>query len=124
MFNCCTKFQTICENVEGVMSREYSCEHYDRYCNAQFACCEPYWPCHRCHNAKSQCGEKKLRSRDIKKLKCRRCGKLQDFPKASPHCVECNLKFAEYFCPVCQYLTGEQNHPFHCEKCGVCKYVP
>ena len=125
------------ENVEGtlpggenaedtqpwVMSREYSCAHYDRYCNAQFACCEPFWPCHRCHNASSQCSETKLRSRDIKKLKCRRCGKVQDFPKASPYCVECNLKFAEYFCPICQNLTGKQNHPFHCEKCGICRYV-
>jgi hypothetical protein len=126
------------ENVEGtlpggenaedtrawVMSREYSCAHYDRYCNAQFACCEPFWPCHRCHNASSQCGETKLRSRDIKKLKCRRCGTVQDFPKESPNCVECNLKFAEYFCATCQHLTGEQNRPFHCAKCGICRYVP
>ena len=126
------------ENVEGtlpggenaedtqpwVMSREYSCAHYDRYCNAQFACCEPFWPCHRCHNASSQCSETKLRSRDIKKLKCRRCGKVQDFPKESPNCVECNLKFAEYFCAICQHLTGEQNRPFHCAKCGICRYVP
>ena len=106
-----------------VMSEEYSCEHYDRYCEVQFACCEHFWPCHRCHNAKSQCDNKKLRSRDIKKLKCRRCGKVQDFPKESPHCVECNLKFAEYFCAICQHLTGVQNNPFHCEKCGICRYV-
>ena len=116
------------ENAEDtqpwVMSREYSCAHYDRYCNAQFACCEPFWPCHRCHNASSQCSETKLRSRDIKKLKCRRCGKVQDFPKESPNCVECNLKFAEYFCAICQHLTGEQNRPFHCAKCGICRYVP
>ena len=116
------------ENAEDtqpwVMSREYSCAHYDRYCNAQFACCEPFWPCHRCHNASSQCGETKLRSRDIKKLKCRRCGTVQDFPKESPNCVECNLKFAEYFCAICQHLTGEQNRPFHCAKCGICRYVP
>ena len=57
------------------------------------------------------------------KLKCRRCGKVQDFPKESPHCVECNLKFAEYFCAICQHLTGVQNNPFHCEKCGICRYV-
>ena len=113
------------ENAEEtrawVMKKQYSCEHYDRYCNAQFACCEPFWPCHRCHNATSQCGEKNLRSRDIKKLQCRRCGKVQSFPKESPNCVQCNLKFAEYFCPMCQHLTGKQNHPFHCEKCGICR---
>ena len=106
-----------------VMSREFSCEHYDRYCEVKFACCEDFWPCHRCHNANSKCNEKKLRSRDIKKLKCRRCGKIQDFPKNSQHCVECNLKFAEYFCAICQHLTGTQNNPFHCNKCGICRYV-
>ncbi|CAB4013407.1 RING finger and CHY zinc finger domain-containing 1 [Paramuricea clavata] len=113
------------ENVEEtrawMMKRQYACEHYDRYCNAQFACCEHFWPCHRCHNATSQCGERKLRSRDIKKLQCCRCGKVQGFPKESPNCVECNLKFAEYFCPMCHHLTGKQNHPFHCEKCGICR---
>ena len=106
-----------------VMSREYACEHYDRYCEVKFACCESFWPCHRCHNVKSKCNEKKLKSRDIKKLKCRRCGKIQDFPKDSQHCVECNLKFADYFCPLCQHLTGRQNNPFHCKKCGICRYV-
>ena len=106
-----------------VESRAYSCEHYDRFCTVKFGCCDQFWPCHRCHNARSGCNERRLRSRDIKKVKCRRCGKIQDFPKESPHCVQCNLKFGEYFCPICQHLTGKQNHPFHCDKCGICRYV-
>ena len=106
-----------------VENRAYPCEHYDRFCTVKFACCDQFWPCHRCHNARSECAEKRLRSRDIKKVKCRRCGKVQDFPKESPHCTQCNLKFGEYFCPVCQHLTGKQNHPFHCNKCGICRYV-
>ena len=125
------------ENAEGALSRRdngeysgtwvesraYSCEHYDRFCTVKFGCCDQFWPCHRCHNARSGCNERRLRSRDIKKVKCRRCGKIQDFPKESPHCVQCNLKFGEYFCPICQHLTGKQNHPFHCDKCGICRYV-
>lgn len=106
-----------------VENRAYSCEHYDRFCTVKFPCCDQFWPCHRCHNARSECAERRLRSRDIKKVKCRRCGKVQDFPKESPHCIQCNLKFGEYFCPVCQHLTGMQNHPFHCNKCGICRYV-
>ncbi|XP_028393885.1 uncharacterized protein LOC114518148 [Dendronephthya gigantea] len=109
------------DSREWVENREYPCDHYDRYCTVQFACCNRFWPCHRCHNSQSQCSERKLKSRDIKKLKCRRCGRVQDFPKDSPRCVECNLKFAEYFCPICQHLTGKQNHPFHCTKCGICR---
>ncbi|XP_028395814.1 uncharacterized protein LOC114519836 [Dendronephthya gigantea] len=110
------------EDIRAWMqNRDYSCDHYDRYCTVQFACCDRFWPCHRCHNSQSQCAERKLRSRDIKKVKCRRCGKIQDFPKESPNCVQCNLKFAEYFCPICQHLTGTQNHPFHCNKCGICR---
>ena len=57
---------------------EVSCEHYDRYCDVQFSCCERFWPCHRCHNSESLCGTRKLRSRDIKKIKCKRCGKIQE----------------------------------------------
>lgn len=106
-----------------VENRAYSCEHYDRFCTVKFGCCDQFWPCHRCHNARSECAERRLRSRDIKKVKCRRCGKIQDFPKESPHCVQCSLKFGEYFCPICQHLTGKQNHPFHCDKCGICRYV-
>ena len=57
---------------------EVSCEHYDRYCDVQFGCCEQFWPCHRCHNSQSKCGQEKLRSRDIKKIKCKRCRSVQE----------------------------------------------
>lgn len=57
---------------------EVSCEHYDRFCTAKFGCCGEFWACHRCHNAKSKCGKKKLRSLDIESIKCNRCGKVQE----------------------------------------------
>ena len=106
-----------------VMSEKYSCEDCDRSCEVKFTCCESFWPCHCCRNTNSKCNAKNLRSHDIKKLKCRRCGKIEGFPKDSQHCVECDLKFADYFCASCQHLTGTQNNPFHCEKCGICRYV-
>ncbi|XP_046851714.1 uncharacterized protein LOC124445038 [Xenia sp. Carnegie-2017] len=104
--------------IEG---RNYPCEHYNRYCTVKFSCCSSFWPCHRCHNAQTTCAQRKLKSRDIRQIKCRRCGLVQDFPKESPHCVGCNLKFAEYFCAICQHLTDKRNHPFHCDKCGICR---
>ena len=116
-----SRSENVGERREWVGGIEHSCEHYERFCKVKFGCCDGFWGCHRCHNAKSNCSTRKLRSRDIKKVKCCRCGKIQDFPKDSPHCAECNLKFSEYFCPICQHLTGKQNDPFHCEKCGICR---
>ena len=67
------------ERNAGLNERlEVSCKHYDRYCDVQFSCCERFWPCHRCHNSESKCGKKKLRSRDIKKIKCKRCKTVQE----------------------------------------------
>ena len=56
---------------------KFSCEHYDRYCDVQFGCCKEFWSCHRCHNSNSKCEEKKWRSRDIKKIRCKRCSTVQ-----------------------------------------------
>ena len=57
---------------------KFSCEHYDRYCDVQFGCCKEFWACHRCHNSNSKCEEKKWRSRDIKKIRCKRCSTVQE----------------------------------------------
>ena len=62
---------------------QWLCNHYKRRCHVKFACCNKYWPCHRCHNYKSNCGEKKLKSRDTKFLKCVRCGEEQQVGKTS-----------------------------------------
>ena len=55
----------------------FPCDHYERHCEVQFSCCEKFWPCHRCHNSESSCESRTLRSRDIKNVKCLRCGKVQ-----------------------------------------------
>ena len=57
---------------------KFSCKHYDRYCDVQFGCCKEFWACHQCHNSNSKCEEKKLRSRDIKKIRCKRCSTVQE----------------------------------------------
>ena len=62
---------------------QWLCSHYKRRCYVKFACCEQFWPCHRCHNNQSSCGRKKLKSRDTQQIKCSACGEEQ---------------------PVCRYL--------------------
>lgn len=56
---------------------KWLCTHYKRRCYVKFQCCDKYWPCHRCHNNQSNCGQKKLKSRDVKMVKCAECGKEQ-----------------------------------------------
>ena len=94
------------------------CSHYKRHCYVKFECCDKFWPCHRCHNNQSTCGQKKLKSRDTRMLKCVYCHKVQEFGE---HCCNCGAKFASYYCGLCKHLTGKDDHPYHCEKCGICR---
>ncbi|XP_046851518.1 uncharacterized protein LOC124444888 isoform X2 [Xenia sp. Carnegie-2017] len=98
---------------------QWLCTHYKRHCFVQFECCDQFWPCHRCHNNQSSCGKKKkLKSRDAKRVKCARCGLEQPFQQ---FCSRCKIKFAEYFCSICKHLTGTDDNPYHCDKCGICR---
>ena len=54
------------------------CSHYKRLCYVKFECCDNFWPCHRCHNNQSNCGRKKLKSRDTVMIKCVHCNKVQE----------------------------------------------
>ncbi|CAB4005485.1 RING finger and CHY zinc finger domain-containing 1-like [Paramuricea clavata] len=97
------------------------CNHYKRRCLVKFECCNKYWPCHRCHNSESSCGRTKLKSRDTTMLKCVECGKEQQFGKNGQFCVSCNTKFANFYCGLCKHLTGNDDYPYHCDKCGICR---
>ncbi|XP_028406472.1 RING finger and CHY zinc finger domain-containing protein 1-like [Dendronephthya gigantea] len=94
------------------------CNHYKRRCMVKFECCDKYWACHRCHNETSTCQQKKLKSRDTTMVKCMECGKEQQFGQ---FCVSCNTQFADFYCGLCKHLTGRDDHPYHCEKCGICR---
>ncbi|CAB4012862.1 RING finger and CHY zinc finger domain-containing 1-like [Paramuricea clavata] len=94
------------------------CSHYKRQCYVKFECCDKFWPCHRCHNNQSTCGKKKLKSRDTEMVKCVHCNKVQPFGQ---FCCDCAMVFANYFCGLCKHLTGNDDHPYHCDKCGICR---
>ena len=44
------------------------------------------------------------------------------FDKNSQHCTKCHKKFAEFFCVTCKHLTGMDDNPYHCDKCGICRW--
>jgi hypothetical protein len=62
---------------EESFGSNWLCSHYKRQCYVKFECCEKFWPCHRCHNNQSTCGQKKLKSRDTQMVKCVHCNKVQ-----------------------------------------------
>ncbi|UYM17273.1 RING finger and CHY zinc finger domain-containing protein [Endozoicomonas euniceicola] len=95
-----------------------SCPHYERSCSVRFACCDQWWPCHRCHNSKSNCGERTLKSFDAQQIKCNLCGEEQALGQ---YCQKCSLRFGDYFCSTCKHLTGYEDNPYHCDKCGICR---
>lgn len=67
-------YNTLSNNVN---TGPWLCDHYKRRCLVKFDCCERYWPCHRCHNNKCNCGRKKLKSRDNSMIKCVFCQREQ-----------------------------------------------
>ena len=66
------------DDDNDVEEGNWLCNHYKRRCHVKFACCDKYWPCHRCHNNESNCGTKKLKSIHTKFVKCVKCGKEQE----------------------------------------------
>ncbi|CAB4032768.1 RING finger and CHY zinc finger domain-containing 1-like [Paramuricea clavata] len=105
----------------GNLQDNWLCNHYKRRCLVKFECCNKYWACHRCHNNESTCGRKKLKSRDTTMVKCVECGKEQQFGENGPFCVSCDTQFANFYCGLCKHLTGNDDHPYHCDKCGICR---
>ena len=43
--------------------------------------------------------------------------------EGSQVCSSCGTKLSEYFCFKCKHFTGVHKNPFHCDKCGICRYV-
>ena len=66
------------DDDNDVEEGNWLCNHYKRRCHVKFACCDKYWPCHRCHNNESNCGTKKLKSIHTKFVKCVKCGTEQE----------------------------------------------
>ena len=66
-------------NIVHEDGEAWLCHHYKRRCFVNFSCCDTtFWPCHRCHNNKSKCGVKRLKSCHTKGIKCASCGEKKE----------------------------------------------
>ena len=125
------------ENVDRI-AREAAmnvCNHYDRGCTLKCEVCKLFYPCKYCHDlvhtktaqtrakeqeASQDSGSQKrgqirphrFNPKNVKKVKCNKCGCIQD-PRL--HCSKCKAKFGEYFCKICcLYDFNAGLGQFHC----------
>lgn len=101
-----------------------SCEHFERNCKVKFECCEQLYSCHTCHNEDSErsCGNDEIRSIDATLIECNLCHVQQAITEDSKNCSSCHLKLAKYFCFRCKHFARLDKDPFHCDKCGICRF--
>ena len=95
-----------------VLSQHYkSCPHNLTKHKIYAKCCQRYYECKRCHSDKCQ---KEL---IIDHIKCISCGTEQ---KCSEKCVKCEIRFADYYCSICEKWSSSEMTISHCKKCNTC----
>ncbi|WP_257274178.1 CHY zinc finger protein [Endozoicomonas sp. SESOKO4] len=113
------------EHLQGPSRQESKapfCNHYQRFCSVGFACCEGYFPCHKCHNENKQSLCKaELKAWNAIRLKCSLCGYEGDITENSQTCPACQKQMSQYYCAKCKHFASTANNPFHCDKCGICR---
>ena len=67
------------QNRDLYRQHNWLCSHYERLCQVKFACCDKFWPCHHCHNNRSNCPEKNCF--DTKMVECIHCNEKQQVTK-------------------------------------------
>lgn len=99
------------------------CEHYKRKCKLISNCCNKEYDCRLCHD-KIEYEENitesahKLDRKSTKLIVCLDCKKIQNI---SNNCINCKIKFSEYFCKECILYDGLSKNIFHCDKCKICR---
>ena len=99
----------------------FVCEHFKRKCLVKFACCNVYYPCHRCHNGSKECSNEECKARDATHFKCGLCHHEDKIDENSQRCSCCKATMSAYFCAICKHFTNGDKNPYHCEKCGICR---
>ena len=92
------------------------CEHYVRRCLLVAPCCDKAYVCRHCHN---DAETHEMNRHAVKEVACTECSERQP---VSETCVNCGIRFAAYFCAVCNFFDDrtERNY-YHCDKCGICR---
>ena len=100
------------------------CKHYKRGCKLVAPCCDEIFWCRHCHNEEKYDIvtdpklSHKLDREQIKEIVCGSCEKRQP---VSNECIECGIKFGEYYCEKCRFYDNEDKGQFHCDGCGICR---
>ena len=96
-------------NCATVRSIPWPCSHYKRRCVVKFACCDDYYPCHRCHNKDKKCPEKNMKSKDAILLKCLTCNESQQV-SLLPVCITSMFSLMlDRFCLIGK-IVGKPKH--------------
>lgn len=92
------------------------CKHYKRNVYIHFPCCNKKYQCRHCHN------ENETHQIDRYAIKEVYCGECNSRQKISNKCKSCGIKFANYFCDICNLFDNDLDKKiFHCNKCGICR---
>ena len=99
------------DDSDDDVNEQWLCNHYKRRCHVKFACCNKYWPCHRCHNNESNCGQKKLKSIHTKFVKCTKCGTEQEvrWRRRIKYCRPGYFRLCLCRCPCCWQLCWRRS---------------
>lgn len=90
------------------------CKHYEQNCKLFMKCCNNWYVCKRCHDDTE---DHRVEIKDIEKISCMKCKTEQNI---SNKCINCNIKFAKYFCRYCKYYNNENMDIYHCFGCKKC----
>lgn len=97
------------------------CNHYERNCFIVSPCCNKQFNCRLCHDEfyEFKKDEHKINRFEISKIICKNCNTEQN---VSNECINCNIKFGEYFCNICNFFDNNTTKEYyHCFKCGICR---
>lgn len=75
-------------------------------------CCSKFYKNIYDHNQENN---HKIKKRNITKIKCDECNRIQDI---SNKCINCNIQFSDYFCKSCKFFSNKKL--YHCKKCKKC----
>ena len=102
------------------------CEHYITRCKIICPKCDKDYYCRFCHDDIENSFNLPLNQQhqidrhSIKEIICDECKTKQYI---SNECINCKIKFAEYFCDKCNLYddNGLTKQIYHCDKCNICR---
>ena len=109
-------FELMNNKKPEIKKKEIVCNHYKRNNNIVCPKCNNIYGCRFCHDENE---DHQLDRFKIQKVQCKKCLIIQD---KSNQCVHCDVKFAHYYCKICNLYDDDESKIInHCDKCGICR---